>query len=131
MVESERYYHLIVESLKLLALDYPDQEKHFPSFVDVPFEILDTFEKAFVLLPQVLEADRVACKVVPSLLRIHNLIAGELCHPDFSTLEAVELCNSTKWDTIRKIAKECLNLMGEPCIEPERNSSGLYFKSSS
>lgn len=115
----ERYYKKITESLKLLSLNFNEQRKYFPDFVDIPFEILDTFENAFILLPQLLESNKIACNVIPNLLRLHSLINLELNNPEFEKLEGEKLCNSEDWNRIRDISKETIELMGELLEKPD------------
>jgi hypothetical protein len=117
----ETYYTKLIESLKLLSLNFNEQKKYFPEFVDVPFEILDTFEKAFMLLPQLMELNKITCKVIPNLLRLHNLINIELRNPNFDSIESEKLCNSEEWDKIRKIARDTLQIVGKPLEKPNPN----------
>lgn len=118
-MEIERYYKKITESLKLLSLNFNEQRKYFPDFVDVPFEILDAFENAFILLPQLLESNRITYDVVPNLLRLHSLINLELKNPEFENLEVEKMCNSEDWNKIRDMSKEIIRLMGEPYEKPD------------
>lgn len=118
-MEIERYYKKITESLKLLSLNFNEQRKYFPDFVDVPFEILDAFENAFILLPQLLESNRITYDVVPNLLRLHSLINLELKNPEFENLKVEKMCNSEDWNKIRDMSKEIIRLMGEPYEKPD------------
>lgn len=118
-MEIERYYKKITESLKLLSLNFNEQKEYFPDFVDIPFEILDTFENAFILLPQLLESNKITYNVVPNLLRLHSLINLELKSPEFENLEVEKLCNSESWNRIRDMSKEIIKLMGESYEKPD------------
>ncbi|MBP6447183.1 MAG: hypothetical protein WAT22_12145 [Saprospiraceae bacterium] len=120
-MELERYFKKITESLKLLSLNFKEQKAYFPDFVDIPFEILDTFENAFMLLPQLLESNEIAYDVVPNLLRLHYLIIMELKKPEFEKLNVEKLCNSDEWNSIRNMSKEILKIMGEPIEKPDPN----------
>jgi len=120
-MEIERYYKKLIASLKLISLNFNEQREYFPEFVDVPFEILDTFEKAFMLLPQLVELNIITYKAIPNLLRLHNLVNMELKSVDFETLEAEKLCNSEEWNKIRELSKETLNFMDEPFGKPDNN----------
>lgn len=117
----ERYYKKLIESLKLLSLNFNDQQQYFPEFADIPFEILDTYEKAFCLLPQLIEANVIKCYALPNLLRLHNLINIELQNSNFDTLEVNNLYNSSEWIQITKLSKEILTLMNEPIEKPNSN----------
>lgn len=120
-MEMERYYKKLIESLKLLSLNFNDQQQYFPEFADIPFEILDTYEKAFCLLPQLIEANVIKCYALPNLLRLHNLINIELQNSNFDTLEVNNLYNSSEWIQITKLSKEILTLMNEPIEKPNSN----------
>jgi len=120
-MEIERYHKKLIASLNLISLNFNEQREYFPKFVDVPFEILDTFEKAFMLLPELLELNLITYKAIPDLLRLHNLVNLELRNNDFETLEAEKLCNSREWNKIRELSKEILNFMDEPFGKPDKN----------
>lgn len=120
-MEIERYHKKLIASLNLISLNFNEQRAYFPKFVDVPFEILDTFEKAFMLLPELLELNLITYKPIPDLLRLHNLVNLELRNNNFETLEAEKLCNSREWNKIRELSKEILNFMDEPFGKPDKN----------
>lgn len=108
----------LIASLQLLAQDYEKQKKLFPKFVDIPFEILDTFEKSFQMLPILLENKIMDCEVVPSILNLHNLVNLELKNPNFDLEEAEVLCNSKSWQNLRLMAKNILIQLNEPIEIP-------------
>lgn len=118
-MELERYYKKVTEALKLLSLNFDEQKEYFPDFVDIPFEILDTFENAFLLLPQLLESNKIEYTVVPNLLRLHNFISWELKNPEFENLEVEKLCSSVDWNRIRDLSKEILKIMGDSIEKPD------------
>ncbi|WP_333662228.1 hypothetical protein [Chishuiella changwenlii] len=120
-MEIDRYYKKITESLKLILLTFEEHKKCLPTFVDIPFEVLDTFENAFYLLPQLLEASKIYCVVIPNLLRIHNLINLNIYNNDFDSISYDELYNSEEWCTMKKLAKEALITLNEPLEKPSNN----------
>lgn len=121
IMEIERYYKKVIESLRLLSLNFNEQKEYFPEFVDIPFEILDTFEHAFLLVPQLLESNKISYDVVPDLLRLHLLISSKIENLDFDNLEVEKLCNSDEWNTIRELSTEIIKQMGEPFAKPDSN----------
>ena len=116
-----RYNKTVIESIKLLALPYEEQSEYFPSFVDTPFEILDTFEKAFLLLPQLVEENHFSNNGIASLLRIHNWVTVVCNKPEFKDLDENQFKNHLDWEKLRYLAKEALIVMGEPIEKPNKN----------
>ncbi len=112
-MDEQRYYKKIVESLKLLSLPFNEQKKYFPVFVDVPFEILDTFDKAFLLLPKVIEARKVKYDAIANLLRLHHLINSVVNNSDFQHMMEEQINEYKEWIKIRELAKEILQIMKE------------------
>lgn len=101
-------YKNLIDALNLLSSNFNDQKKMFPHFVDIPFEILDSYQNAFMLLPELLEFNKINCKDLPNLLRLHNLINLELNNPNFELLNEDVICNSDEWNKIRLIANVLL-----------------------
>ena len=111
----------IVASLKLLSLPYEEQVKYFPDFVDVPFEVLDTFYNAFLLLPQQIEDGEFNYAVIANLLRLNNMINAISCNSDLQNLEEEQFNSSIEWKKVREFAKEVLCVMNEPIEKPEKD----------
>ena len=109
----ERYYKNIVTSLELLSLKFEEQQKEFPEFVDVPFEVLDTFHNALLHLPKLIEENRFENHVIASLLRLQNIINFTASNPKFKDLEEEQFKVSDEWNKVRRMAKETLQIMGE------------------
>lgn len=116
-----RYKKWMIESLKLFALTYENQVKCFPDFVDVPFEVVDAFDKAFLLLPQVIEEEDLNYRTIANLLRINNNINLIINKPEFKDLDETQFASSEEWDKIRRMAKDTLHLMGEVPENPDLN----------
>lgn len=100
----------IIESLKNLSLPYADQVNLFPKFVDIPFEIVDEFTNACLLLPPLIEEGKLKNIEIANLLRLNNLINLTLANPDFKDLEEEQFSTSLEWNKIRTLAKETLLL---------------------
>ena len=115
------HYKNITESLKLLSLSFEEQVKYFPHFVDVPFEVIDTFGNAVLLLPGVIESGKLGKKAIASILRLRNVINITLSNPDFKDLDDEQFKVSDEWDKVREMAKDTLQLMGEPLGKPDLN----------
>ena len=99
-------FEKINESIKLLSLPYEEQKGKFPSFVDVPFEILDTFDNSFLIFPNLVENGMFTYKVIAMILRLHNIINFTISNPNFKDLEVEQFSNHVEWDRIRNLAGE-------------------------
>ena len=121
MEDTERYYKKLIEALKLISISFEEQKKYFPDFVDVPFEVLDTFENAFYLLPEILETNKINYNVIPNILRIHNLIYLGIFDADFDSLSYEELYNSSEWNRMIVLSKDILKMMNIPLEKPDNN----------
>ncbi len=97
MKNLENNYRKIIESLKLLALPFEKQKEYFPDFVDVPFEILDTFNNAILTLPTLIENELFSFKEIAYLLRVKNLIHIIVENPLFEDLEETYFENDTQY----------------------------------
>ena len=118
-MNTELYYKKITESLRLLSLPFEEQIKCFPNFVEVPFEVLDTFNKAFLLSPTLIELGKFNNSIIANLLRLHNLINLTLNNPNFKDLEDEQFSKSSEWNKVRELSKEILQLMGEAFKNPD------------
>lgn len=118
MEELDRHYKKVIESLKLLSLSYEKQKTLFPDFVDVPFEILDTFENAFLLLPSLIENTLFSYNSIAYLLRLHNIIIITSQIPKFKDLNEHQFQYSLEWEKIREMSKDALKQIGEPLSTP-------------
>jgi hypothetical protein len=112
-------YKKLTESLKLLSLQYNEQVKCFPKFVDVPFEVIDTFYNAFLLLPTLLDEKALQIELTANILRINNSINIITNNPQFKDLDETQFEKSEEWNKIREFSKEILLQMGEPLEWPD------------
>lgn len=117
------YYKKVTESLKLLALPYNVQKTYLPDFTDKPFEILDSYIKAFGLLPQLIENNYFSLNQVAALLRLYNFVDLILADAEFDTLQEEHINENPSWLKIRELAIDTLSMMK---IIPE-NPDREYF----
>lgn len=120
-MDSKIGYKKIVESLKLLALPFEDQKKCFPEFVDVPFEVLDTFDKVFYILPDIVENQKLKFNSIANLIRLKNLIDFTSSNPKLRDLDVEQFSKSEEWEKIRSFAKEIISELGEELAIPDSN----------
>jgi len=115
------FYRKTLESLKLLAMPFDIQKKCFEDFVDAPFEVLDTFDNAFLQLPELIEDGRFSNLEIASILRLCNLINFTASKPELKNLDENQFSTHVSWNRIREQAKELLILLGEPIEMPDKN----------
>ena len=114
-------YKKIIECLKLLSLSFEEQKTYFPEFVEVPFEIIDTFDNAVLQLPNLVEIGRLDNKAIASLLRLQNMMNFTSSNPKFKDLEDEQFRMSDEWNKVREMARDTLQIMGEPIGKPTPN----------
>lgn len=114
-------YKKIIECLKLLSLSFEEQKTYFPEFVEVPFEIIDTFDNAVLQLPNLVEIGRLDNKAIASLLRLQNMMNFTSSNPKFKDLEDEQFRMSDEWNKVREMARDTLQIMGEPIGKPAPN----------
>src|SRR5688500_8460327 len=113
MEELDMHYKKVIESLKLMSLPYEEQKLYFPDFVEIPFEVLDTFDNAFLLMPKLIENGLFSNKGIAWVLRLHNTINLLASNPNFKDLEEGQFRDNEEWDKIREFSKEVLRQLGE------------------
>lgn len=108
----EEQYNMLIEGLKLLSVSYEDQVSFLPEFADVPDDVIGSFENAFLLLPQLVENNKLSNRVISSILRTYNKM--QWC------LRNVELddFSNDEWNRLRELSKESVRL-----LEKENTSS--------
>jgi len=113
------HYKELIESLKLLALPFKEQLLCFPEFADVPWEVLDTFDNSFLLLPKLIEDEKFKYNVIANIIRLHNFINLTCSNPSFKNLDYEQFDSTEEWNKIRIFAMETLTLIGEPLEKPD------------
>lgn len=109
---TNKQYNRIVESLKLLSMPFSEQQVYFPTFVDVPFEVIDTFYNAILQLPNLIEGGIFNNNTVASLLRLQNLIDFISSNPKFKDLDYEQFETADEWNTVREMARNILLSLG-------------------
>jgi hypothetical protein len=112
-MEQREQYKKVVESLKLLAATVEQQKQYLPEFADIPDDVTSSFESAFLLLPQLIDSNRLSNSSIACLLRLNNKLQWCLRNielDDFSNAE---------WNKVRELSKEALQSMGEPIEKPD------------
>jgi hypothetical protein len=111
----EQQFKKVTESLKLLASSLEEQEKYLPDFADVPDDVTSSFENAFLLLPSLIENNRFSIDSIASMLRLYNKMQWCLRNLDLDDF------SNEEWNTVRKMARDTLQIMGESIGKPDIN----------
>lgn len=120
-MDTMNQYKKITESLKLLSLSFEEQLKCFPEFVEVPFEVIDTFDNAVLQLPSLIETGKLDKTVIASILRLQNMINFTSSNPNFKDLDDEQFKLSDEWNKVREMARDTLQIMGESLGKPDPN----------
>lgn len=115
-MEVEVQYESLVESLKLLASAYENQRSYLPDYVIVQDEVIALFEDAFLLLPQIIEAELVDRQSIASIIRCYNFMNLAIRNSKTSDLEIFK--SHENWQKVRNLAGQALIDMKEPNGEP-------------
>jgi len=107
----EAQYQFLIESLRLVAASPEEQVNALPDFVCVADEIATTFGDAFLLVPQLEQADLVSKAAVEVLRRLDSLFESgegveELAEPEM-------LRTHESWAEARRLAGEALDALEE------------------
>ncbi len=119
-MNTDRYYTKVLDALRLLALPYSAQKSFLPDFVDAPFEIIDTYEKSFFLLPSILESKPLSIPAIANLIRVKGLI--ELYFPEPMGMDEDEFQFSKGYSILRETAKITLISLNEEIKDPNPNN---------
>jgi hypothetical protein len=112
------FLEMLVDALRLAALSPNEQIAALPDFVDVPFEIAQTYNDAWVLAPQIREAGLLTADQYASLERIDRLFEemSDASLEDLWTIEAVR--KDPLWERSRELATEALSSLGRSTGRP-------------
>ena len=110
-------YKSLVEGLRLLASSYEDQQGYLPTFAIVQDEVIAVFGDAFLLLPQLIEADLLSKEAIASIIRCFNLM--DMAVRNESTSGAESFRHHETWQKVRSLANQALNKMGEARGKPD------------
>jgi hypothetical protein len=101
--------------LKLLASTLEEQKSYLPDFADIPDDVTSSFENAFILLPELVESNKLTNESIASILRLNNKFQWCLRNLDLDDFSNVE------WNNVREMARDTLQIMGESLGMPDTN----------
>ena len=110
-------YKSLVESLRLLASSYENQQSYLPDFVIVQDEVVAVFGDVFLLLPQLIENGFLDNKSIASIIRCFNWMDMATRNEDISDLESFKSHES--WQKVRELADKALDDMNESKGKPD------------
>jgi hypothetical protein len=119
MQKEETYLEMMIQSLKLVALDAEMQIQLLPQWVHIPDEIALTFDDSYILFDQVIWAGLVNSEQIEAV-RTLNRILDEMSDSDDKdlwTLQAIR--TSPKWAETRGLAKDALRKLGYEIDRPD------------
>ncbi|KGO81504.1 hypothetical protein Q763_07605 [Flavobacterium beibuense F44-8] len=115
----KRYYKKLVENIKWLCLPFKEQKEYLPDFTDRPFEVLDGYVKAFVLLPQLIDNRYLSLEATGALVRLYINVDFALCSPDFGKIPDDKMDGFKDWVKLNSLAKQALRVMNETEEKPD------------
>jgi len=116
-MEIESQYKSLVESLRLLASSYEQQQSYLPDFVIVQDEVVAMFCDAFLLLPEIIEAGFLEKSSIASIIRCFNWMDLAIRNKEISDLESFK--SHDIWQKVRYLADQALTEMKEFKEEPD------------
>ena len=120
-MELDIQYKALLNSLKLVACSFEDQQKLLPKFVDIKDEVLNTFFESFLLLPSLIENNYLSVKGIAAIIRLNNWI--DLTELDSNLNDIVAFKESTEWNKIRLLARAALDELNEGLTLPDFSST--------
>jgi len=111
-MELDKYFKMVINSLDFVSKSYDEQVSALPSFVDVPEEVVSDFENAFLLLPQLIEAQYFSFEAVASIIRLFNWVQWSIRNVGLDDLELFK--SSDEWNKVRELSKIAFALCEKP-----------------
>jgi hypothetical protein len=113
------FLEMVVDALRLVALPADEQIAALPDFVDVPTEVLQRYEDAWVLVPQIREAGLLSDEQHEALARLdrHHTKLSEVDEAD-ALWTAEGMRNDERWVKSRQLARDALERLGRPPGKP-------------
>ena len=108
---------MVVQALRLVALEPERQVSALPKFVVASDEISTSFYDAYLLVPQLRKRNFVNEQAYETLRSLDDWF--ENMPTDGSIVENESLGNHEFWNTARKLAKEALLHLKEDICEPD------------
>ncbi len=127
MIKKEtRFLEMLLQAVILLALEYEDQASSLPEFVCLPDEVVLTFDEAYRLFDQVIDAKLVTEAQIAAIKTIDRFIQGMNSKKDTENIWTVEaMKTSLDWQQLRVLARNTLPLFS--VTETKPNLDWLTF----
>lgn len=109
----ELHLKKLIEALKLLLATESQRSALFESFVDVEFEVLDTYRNAFLLIPELIESSYLSFSQIADLIRINNLVSIAISKIDSVETSEISDFNSNHYASIASLTEKVLESFGE------------------
>ena len=110
--EADFQFGLLLDALRLIALNAEDQVAALPRFVVVPDEIALFFHDALLLLPQLVTRGLVPPHMTDPLMEIDRKLSAMTDAADRSVWTYAALANHPDWEWLRERARALLARMG-------------------
>lgn len=117
------YFENLTNSLKLLAIINQDNlgriVKEYPKFCDIPFEVCDSYLKAFTLTPQLIDNGYFDLKIIANLVRLYIFVESLIADPSLDKVSEDAFFSDPRWIRISQIAKKILEQIDIPLSYPQ------------
>jgi glycogen debranching enzyme len=117
LTATQRYFHELIESLRLLGADYEAQVRILPEFVHIPDEVAITYGEAFLLADQILEAGLIDNATYTKLQNVDKYLEQMDDSKELWTLDALR--TRPEWTRVRTLAREMLKSLGITMATPD------------
>jgi hypothetical protein len=114
MDKEDLHFKKIAESLRLLVASSSTVSELFEPFVDVPFEVLDTYRNAFVLTPRLVEQGVFTYPQIADLIRLEMFVSQLLRIIDADESEGFGASVARLSASVRHLAERLLDALDEP-----------------
>ena len=119
------WYNELVEGLRLIASEFNVQERALPDFVHLPDEVLNAVDLDTLSL--VVELGLVTQEQLEKIKELDCALENIELPSDYEAM-IEDMKNGDSFNTLRKIAHEVLNSVGQAYKEPA--TSAVYVKGS-
>jgi hypothetical protein len=113
MADENFHFRKLVESLRLLILPAEKQAELFEPFVDVVFEVLDSYQNAFLLTPALIEREFFSFIQIANMIRLNNFIAMLFSSDCDGHIDDSDKSKEALWRMVRSLALDLLDSLGE------------------
>ncbi|WP_213609395.1 hypothetical protein [Pseudoalteromonas sp.] len=119
------WYNELVEGLRLIASEFDVQERALPDFVHLPDEVLNAVDLDTLSL--VVELGLVTQEQTEKIKQLDCALENIELPSNYEAM-IEDMKNGNSFNTLRKMAHEVLNSLGQTYKEPA--TSAVYVKSS-